>query len=135
MPASSLRAIILKSRRQQIFIIKLKNKIFQIIQYPFNGIFQINFCVPVPLNYTKNHFHKKKPRKTDFFIFLFFKIIQYPFNGIFHISFCVRVPLNNTKNHFHKEKNRKNRFYIFVIKWYNISLMHFASLTLEGAHP
>ena len=30
-----------------------KNKIlhvfFKIIQYPFNGIFQINFCVPVPL--------------------------------------------------------------------------------------
>ena len=24
---------------------------------------------------------------------------------------------------------------IILIKWYNISLMHFASLTLEGAHP
>ena len=61
--------------------------------------------------------------------------MQYPFNGIFHISFCMRVPLNNTKNYFHKEKTRKPDFYIFVIKWYNIPLMHFASLTLEGAHP
>ena len=69
-----------------------------------------------------------------FFIF-FFKIIQYPFNGIFHIGFCVRVPLKYTKNHFQKKKTLKPDFYIFVIKWYNIPLMHFASLTLEGAHP
>ena len=61
--------------------------------------------------------------------------MQYPFNGIFHISFCVRVPLNNTKNHFHKKKTRKPDFYIFVIKCYNIPLMHFATLTLKGAHP
>ena len=62
-------------------------------------------------------------------------MIQYPFNGIFHISFCVRVPLNNTKTIFKREKNEKTDFYIFVIKWYNIPLMHFASLTLEGTHP
>ena len=82
----------LKSRRQQIFIKKLKNKIF--------------------------HF--------------FFKIIQYPFNGFFQIKFCVRVPLNNTKTIFTREKkNGKTDFYIFVIKWYNIPLMHLASLTLD----
>ena len=113
----TLRALILKSCRQQIFIKKLKNKIFhfffKIIQYPFNGIFQINFYVRVPLNNTKNHFHKgKKTRKTDFYIFVLngIKIIQYPFNGIFHISFCVRVPLNNTKTIFTRKKTRKNRF-------------------------
>ena len=66
---------------------------------------------------------------------IFFKIIQYPFNGIFYIRYCVRVPLNNTKNHFHKKKTQKPVFHIFVIKWYNIPLMHFESLTLEGAHP
>ena len=57
---------------QQIFIKKLKNKIFhfffKIIQYPFNWIFQINFCVRVPLNNTKNHFHKKKTRKQIFIV-------------------------------------------------------------------
>ena len=52
----------------------------------------------------------------------------------FTLAFASRT-LNNTKNHFHKKKPRKPDFYIFVIKWYNISLMHFASLTLEGAHP
>ena len=60
--------------------------------------------------------------------------MQYPYNGIFQINFCVRVPLNNTKTHFHK-KTRKKDFYSFVIKGYNISLMHCASLTLEGVHP
>ena len=49
-----------------------KNKIlhvfFKIIQYPFKGIFQINFCMRVPLNNTKNHFHKKKPRKQIFIV-------------------------------------------------------------------
>ena len=91
----TLRALILKSRRQQIFIKKLKNKFFH----------------------------------------SFLKTIQYPFNGIFQINFCVRVPLNNTKTHFDKKKAPKKDFYSFVIKWYNIPLMHFASLTLEGAHP
>ena len=82
------------------------------------------------LNHADNRFSSKN-WKINFFIF-FFKIIQYPFNGIFHISFCVRVPLNNTKNHFHKKKTRKPDFYIFVIKWYNIPLMHFASLNPWG---
>ena len=52
----------------------------------------------------------------------------------FQIKFWVRVPLNNTKTIFTRKKTGKNNFYIFVIKWY-INLMHFASLTLEGAHP
>ena len=95
-----LRALILKSRRQQIFIKKLKNKFF--------------------------HF--------------FFKIMQYPFNGFFQIKFLVRLTLNDTKTILPKPfsqgiKSGKSDFYIFVIKWYNIPLKHFASLTLEGAHP
>ena len=53
----------------------------------------------------------------------------------FEINFCVRVPLNNTKTNSQKEKTPKTDFYIFVIKWYNIPLMPFVSLTLEGAHP
>ena len=53
----------------------------------------------------------------------------------FQIKFCVRIPLNNTKTIFTRKKTGKTDFYIFVIKWYNIPLMHFASLTLEGAHP
>ena len=53
----------------------------------------------------------------------------------FQINFCVCVPLNNTKPIFTRKKTRKTDFYGFVIKWYNIPLMHFASLTLEGAHP
>ena len=65
----------------------------------------------------------------------FFKIIQYPLNGIFQINFYVRVPLNITKTIFIRKKSRKTDFYIFVIKWYDIPLMHFASLTLEGSHP
>ena len=80
---------------------------------------------------TTNFHHKIEKLNFSFF----FKIIQYPFNRIFQINFCVRVPLNNTKNHFHKKKTRKTDFDIFVIKWYNIPLMHFASLTLEDAHP
>ena len=48
----------------------------------------------------------------------------------FQIKFCVRVPLNNTKTIFTRKKTGKTDFYIFVIKWYNIPLMHFASLTL-----
>ena len=91
-----------------------------------------------------NRFRSPLTPTTDFIIKLknkifhiFFKIIQDPFNGIFQINFCVPVPLNNTKNHFHKKKkkNRKTDFYSFVIKWYKIPLMHFASLTLQGAHP
>ena len=39
------------------------------MQYPFNGIFHISFCVRVPLNNTQNHFHKKKP-ENPIFIFL-----------------------------------------------------------------
>ena len=76
----TLEAVILKSCRQQIFIKKLKNKIFhfffKIIQYPFNGILNIIFCVRVPLNNTKNHVHKKKTRKPDFYIF----VIKWYFN-------------------------------------------------------
>ena len=53
----------------------------------------------------------------------------------FQIKFWGRVPLNNTKTIFKKKKSRKTDFHIFVIKWYNISLMHFGSLTLEGVHP
>ena len=73
-------------------------------------------------------------KNKNFSFFFFFKIIQYPFYGSFQINFFVRVPLNNTKTIFTR-KNPNNRFYIFVIKSYNIPLMHFASLTLEGAHP
>ena len=57
---------------------------FKIIQYPFNGIFQINFYVRVPLNNTKNHFHKEKNPKNRF-LYFYQKIDK--FNGIFQINF------------------------------------------------
>ena len=39
-------------------------------------MFHISFCVRVPLNNTKNHVHKKRTRKLDFYIF----VIKWYFN-------------------------------------------------------
>ena len=44
---------------------------FKIIQYPLNGIFQINFYVRVPLNITKTIFIRKKSPKSRFLYFCY----------------------------------------------------------------
>ena len=54
---------------QKIEKIKFFIFFFKIIQYPFNGFFQINFCLRVPLNNTKTIFTRKKTRKNVFLYF------------------------------------------------------------------
>ena len=85
---------------------------FKIIQYPFDGIFQINFCVRVPLNDTKNHFHKKKIPKNRF---LFFVIKWYNIPLMQFASPWGPSSLNHADNRF-SSKNWKINFFNFFFK-------------------
>ena len=132
-----MRALIVKSCRQQIFIKKLKNKIFhfffKIIQYPFNGSFQINFYVRVPLNNTKNHFHKKT-NPNNRFLYFCHKIVLFPFNAFCQFNPWGRSSLNHADNRF-SSKNWKIKFFIFFSKSYNIPWMEFFRLFFTCAYP
>ena len=131
-----MRALILKSCRQQIFIKKLKNLIFhfffEIIQYPFNGIFHISFCVCVPLNNTQNNFLNKKTKKTRFLYFCH-KMVTYAFNALCQLNPWELILKSCRKQIFIKKL--KNKMFHFFPKSYNIPLMEFFTLAFACAYP